>query len=263
MLNGATERNEDAKTWFFRVSFANDRENRYFLMMILTDTSNEQTTDVIAGSATSRAFTMMRARILKGEFLPGEKLKVDELRQQLAIGASPIREALSLLTSAHLVERIDQRGFRVTPVSRQGFDELLKTRCWLEERALRESMAAASQDWEEGLVLAHHRLARSERHQPGSLIDHGEWERLHRRFHQALIAGCGSSILLRFCDELYDQNVRYRHVAGAGAGYQKRDIEAEHSAIATAALTGDADRAVAALVGHYQQTGEYLRQLLD
>ncbi|MGI9492376.1 MAG: GntR family transcriptional regulator, partial [Geminicoccaceae bacterium] len=61
---------------------------------------------------------------------------MDELRQAYGSGSSPIREALSLLTSDGLVERVDQRGFRVSLVSAETFDELLTTRCWLEERAL-------------------------------------------------------------------------------------------------------------------------------
>ena len=35
--------------------------------------------------------------------------------------------------SDHLVERLDQRGFRVAHVSEANFAELLKTRAWLEE----------------------------------------------------------------------------------------------------------------------------------
>ena len=50
-------------------------------------------------------------------------------------------EALSLLTSDYLVERKDQRGFRVLCRCRK-FEELLRTRCWLEDRAIRGYCAA-------------------------------------------------------------------------------------------------------------------------
>ncbi|MBA5764745.1 GntR family transcriptional regulator, partial [Vibrio sp. 404] len=63
------------------------------------------------GSATQRAYQMLRHMIVTGVLRPGEKLKIDALRRKLDTGASPIREALSLLTSDNLVERIDQRGF--------------------------------------------------------------------------------------------------------------------------------------------------------
>ena len=88
-------------------------------------------------SITSRAYAQLRSDIMSGRLEPGRKLKIEELRKLYDVGTSPIREALSLLTSDKFVERIDQRGFRVATVSLSDFDELLKTRCWLEERALR------------------------------------------------------------------------------------------------------------------------------
>ena len=100
-------------------------------------------TDESAGSAsmTSRAYSQMKQDIISGRLHPGQKLKIEELRQKYDTGTSPIREALSLLTSDYLVERKDQRGFRVS-ASAEKFEELLRTRCWLEDRAIRESIAA-------------------------------------------------------------------------------------------------------------------------
>jgi hypothetical protein len=82
------------------------------------------------------------------------------------IGASAIREALSMLISDILVQRIDHRGFRVAEVSLSGFDELLKTRSWLEEQALRESIRLGDISWEEALVLANFHLSRVHRTVP-------------------------------------------------------------------------------------------------
>ncbi|MGI9504370.1 MAG: GntR family transcriptional regulator, partial [Geminicoccaceae bacterium] len=98
---------------------------------------------------TTQVYGRIRADILTGVLEPGRKLKIDDLRQVYGSGSSPIREALSLLTSDRLVERVDQRGFRVALVSAEAFDELLMTRCWLEERALTESIQRGGKDWEE------------------------------------------------------------------------------------------------------------------
>lgn len=87
--------------------------------------------DTSEGSATHHAYRLVRNMIVVGDLKPGEKLKVDGLRERLNTGASPIREALSLLTSDHLVERIDQRGFRTDEVSAHNFREILKLRCVL------------------------------------------------------------------------------------------------------------------------------------
>ena len=104
-------------------------------------------------SSTQRSYRAIRKLIVECEIQPGEKLKIEGLRKRLDTGASPIREALSLLTSEHLVERIDQRGFRAAPTSRDNFDEILELRCDLEHMALRTSIANASEEWEESVVL--------------------------------------------------------------------------------------------------------------
>lgn len=207
-------------------------------------------------SATQRAYLTLRRMIVTSEIAPGEKLKVDALKTRLSTGASPIREALSLLTSDHLVERIDQRGFVVSDCSKADFEDILKLRCSLEDLALRESMAAATNEWDEALLLSHHRMSRANRG------DIEEFERHHKAFHMSLLANCKSQILLRLCDQLYDLNIRYRYLAGTSMNYGKRDVGREHAAILAAAMDRDADLTSERLMRHYRDTGRFLSDKL-
>ena len=210
-------------------------------------------------SMTSQAYTRLRQDIIAGILRPGQKLKIEELRLQYNFGTSPIREALSLLTSDRFVERIDQRGFKVSDVSADEFDELLKTRCWIEEKALRESILHGDSSWEEQVVLATYRLSRVPRYlSKEDFVSNPEWEQRHKHFHMTLISACGSTLLLNFCDQLYDQNVRYRQLSGKKA-YPTRDITAEHGAICDAALARDAELASSLLLEHYNRTGNFLK----
>lgn len=208
-------------------------------------------------SATHKAYSALRRMILIGDFAPGEKLKIDTLRKALDTGASPVREALSLLTSDQLVERIDQRGFRAAATSKANFEEILSLRCHLEDMALRKSIANADQPWEERLVLAHHRMLREGRENVE------DFEARHKAFHMALLANCASPVLMKFCNQLYDLNIRYRYLAGRALGYQKRDIGREHGDILSAAIERDAVLASQRLIDHYEQTGAFLTGLLD
>ncbi|MEP3297168.1 MAG: GntR family transcriptional regulator [Pseudoruegeria sp.] len=208
------------------------------------------------GSATQRAYRKIRQMIVVGELRPGEKLKIDGLRERLETGASPIREALSLLTSDNLVERLDQRGFRTAKVSAENFAEILNLRCTLEDLALRESIARATQDWEEDIVLAHHRMVRSKDSEQET------FEQYHKAFHIALLSNAESPILLKFCSQLYDLNIRYRFLAGSTLNYQRRDVSDEHSGILAAAVARDADTASKKLLNHYKTTGAFLSGLL-
>lgn len=218
---------------------------------------------VVGESLTSQIYARVRADILSGALPPGRKLKIEALRAQYEIGASPLREALSRLSSERLVERLDQRGFRVAATTRSEFEELLATRCWLEERALRESIARGDSTWEEAIVIAYHRLSRQPRsHDAKQFVASRDWEVLHKEFHNALISACGSAILLRFCDDLYDQNIRYRQLAGPMA-YPGRDVNREHENIMKATLDRNADLAIDRLTEHYGRTGAFLAERFD
>jgi DNA-binding GntR family transcriptional regulator len=215
----------------------------------------------VNGTATraTSLYDQLRTDLLDGALQPGSKLAIEALGEHYATSATPLREALNRLVADGLVERREQRGFVVAGISAADLAEITQARCWLEEIALRESIAAHSTAWEEALVLAHHRLART----PRSLADdhfedNPDWEPLHRAFHRALVSGCGSRWLLGFCDQLADQHHRYRRLSAPRA-FAKRGITTEHQQLLEAALAGDADRAVALLRGHFQRTADVIR----
>lgn len=208
-------------------------------------------------SRTSRAYGRIRDDIIRGHLTPGAKLKIEELRSQYEVGATPIREALSLLTADGLVERLDQRGFRVADVSAAEFEELLATRCWVEGRALRLAIERGDKLWEEHIVLARYRLSRSRRTANPASGNNLDWERNHKSFHMSLVSACGSDVLLRLCNQLYDENNRYRFLSRS---YERPEVYAEHENIAEAVLARESEFAVQRLVDHYIRTGELLRQ---
>jgi DNA-binding GntR family transcriptional regulator len=201
----------------------------------------------------------LRQDLLAGALEPGSKLAIEALAERYATSATPLREALNRLVSDGLVQRREQRGFVVAPISAQDLAEITRTRCWLEEVALRESIAARSTAWEEALVLAHHRLARTPRSLSDQQFqDNPDWEPLHRAFHRALIGGCGSRWLLSFCDQLADQHHRYRRLSAPRA-FTKRGVGAEHQQLLEATLAGRADAAVALLKAHFERTARVIQ----
>tara|TARA_R110002111_G_scaffold22169_2_gene50873 strand:- start:238 stop:981 length:744 start_codon:yes stop_codon:yes gene_type:complete len=226
----------------------------------LSDAESDTSAGTKSQSRTSLTYSAMREDIISGALEPGLKLKIEDLSKRYNVGSSPIREALSLLTSDALVSRNDQRGFRVVEVSAGEFDELLKTRIWIEQRALEESIAHGDTEWEENVILATYRLSRVARStSEDSFIANEQWEKLHKQFHMSLLSACGSSILLRFCDQLYDRNTRYRHLSGPSA-YPKRTINDEHTALSDAVIARDCEIAVKLLIEHYSATGNLLRK---
>lgn len=199
-------------------------------------------------------YDRLRNDVLSGVWAPGRKLPMHELREHYQVGASPLREALNRLASEAWVVHNEQRGFSVAEVSDERLQDLLATRSAVESLALERAYAQRTTAWEEKLVLAFHRLSRSPRSmQPDSFEENPEWEQLHRAFHRALLEGCGSALLLGFCDQLYDQAYRYRQLAARKAYKQRNELD-EHRAIFDAVLgarLGDAQRLIAE---HYRRT---------
>lgn len=217
-----------------------------------------QRQDANGGTLASDVYDRLRHDILSGVLPPGEKLRAEYLRERYSVGNSPMREALNRLSSDGLVVREDQKGFHVANVSRSELEELVRTRCWLEEIALRQSIAQGGTSWEENLVLIFHRLSRVPRSSDERTYSaNPEWEARHREFHMALIGASGSRWLAGFCRQLNDQADRYRQFAVA-ASYPKRNELEEHKAIFEAAVNGDADEAVKRLHAHYRRTAEII-----
>ena len=217
-------------------------------------------TPTVNGASTlaTNLYDRLRSDLLAGQHEPGGKLAIEALCGLYATSQTPLREALNRLVADGLVVRREQRGFAVAQISRADLDEITRTRCWLEEIALRESIARRNSAWEEALVLAHHRLTRTPRSlREDRFEDNPAWEPLHRAFHRTLIGGCGSRWLLGFCEQLTDQHHRYRRLSAPRA-FHKRGVKSEHQALLEAALVGDADKAVALLKAHFERTAKVI-----
>ncbi len=192
--------------------------------------------------------------ILNGTLNPDLKLRLQVLKKQYDVGNSPLREALNRLSEKGLVMREENKGFRVAPASEDQLKELIRTRCWLEEIALRESIKNGDDEWEEQVVLAFHRLSRSARYgEEGAGATAREWEQRHSEYHRALLGACGSTLLLDYCIQLDEKTRRYRNLAAVMKHRDRHELD-EHRAMKEAAINRDADQAVELMKGHFEIT---------
>ncbi len=207
------------------------------------------------------AYDKIREDIIYARLAPGEKLRIEDLRARYGLGSTPVREALSRLSSTGLVEATSQRGFRVTPISERDLDDVAMLRIRLETDALRDSIAHGGEAWEADVAAAHHTLSSLERR--GLSREHADfasWEERNRAFHEALISACRSPWTLRFRATIYDQHERYRRISHASASPSRAgDGMREHAAIKEAALKRDVDKACALTESHILRTIEAIR----
>jgi len=220
--------------------------------------ANEEHKETLA----SAVYDRLRQEIITVAIAPGEKLHIRSLCDRFGVGLSPIREALSRLSSEGLVSQSDHRGFAVAGLSEEDLVDLTRARCWVNELAIRNSIANGDAAWEESVVLAFHRLSRTPRFETGSENARSPaWEIAHRNFHSSLIAASGSRRLEQYCEHLFDSSERYRHV-GRKAGIKGENREQEHRALMEAVVARDAEAAAKLIKAHFEHTAELVRKVL-
>jgi GntR family transcriptional regulator, carbon starvation induced regulator len=200
------------------------------------------------------AYRRLRRDIIEGRHLPGAKLRVEHLKDEYAVGAGTLREALALLVSDSLVVAQGQRGFRVAPISLSDIEDITRTRVMLECEALRQSILAGDDAWEASLVGAFHRLTRAEEKLAGDVDGSvNEWEERNRVFHETLIGASTSRWIRHFLAILYRQSERYRRISVLNRPVPQ-DVHEEHERIFKAAIARNVDEATRLLAGHIMRT---------
>lgn len=209
-------------------------------------------------SMTSRTYEQLRSAIITARFRPGEKLRIESLKEELGASLGAVREALARLTSEGLVTAEPQRGFAVSLISRRDLIDLTEARVEIELICLESSIANGDLAWEGRVLSVAHQLSRfSHAIRDPARPDVEKWHRLHERFHDEITSACTNSWWLKLRRQLFIQSERYRRLSGPFAEYD-RDIDAEHRAIADAVLARDAERAKALLADHLRTTTDIL-----
>lgn len=212
---------------------------------------------------TDRAYRTLRAAIVRCEFEPGVRLKIESLSGQYGFSSSPLREALSRLAHEGLVLALEHRGFRVAPIALGALKDLTHMRLLLETDALASAIEHGGDEWESRVVAAFHRLSLVEqRLRPeGPLALNDDWSDRHKNFHLALFSGGNSAILLRTAEMFFVQAERYRRFSALHRR-SSRFKAAEHQALMNAALARKKTEAIELLRAHIGKTTENISAAL-
>ena len=213
------------------------------------------------------AYQVLRDEILRGTLKPGDRLRLADLNDRYRLGLTPIREALMRLASEGLVSWQSYRGASVAGIDIEEFRDMVRARRAIERLCLTQAMELGDAAWEAEIMRSFHLLKRTPFPDSSGVTEtYGTWERVHREFHYALVAACGSPWLLRFWQTLADHSARYRNLrplhsgAGQPAG---RDVEREHEEIVQAVIARDIPAATALVDRHLTQTEEAVARLIE
>lgn len=207
----------------------------------------------------SRCYFRLREGIITGELAPGEKLKVAKLTSLLAVGPTPVREALSRLASTGLITAVDNKGFRVKEVSKDEAHDLYFAFKEMEKIVLRLAIEHGKANWEGEVIASLHRLSLIENSRTAKFAD---WFHANEAFHYSLVSACGSPVLLKIRDDLLQLMGRYTFLSfKSGKQKMKRNHE-EHEKIARAAINRDASTACRLMDAHLSGSSESIAEWL-
>lgn len=195
-------------------------------------------------------YDALRARIVDGGYGPDEPVRIDVVARELEVSQTPVREALARLEATGLVVRAALRGYRVAPLqSDEQIDDLIETRLAIEPLAAARTASVADPAVLEGLAETIREL--------GSVpTDRGReamaaYWRWDERFHELLAEGSGNDYLLAAYRALGGHVQRFRLMGDSGIT-DATDAAREHAAILEAVVSGDAERAGAAMREHIE-----------
>lgn len=202
---------------------------------------------VEGGVASSRIAAHLRDAILRGELRPGDRIRQEEVAEQLGASRVPVREALRILEAEGLTEHEAHKGARVPRLSQHEVDMIYQMRERLEPLALIESLPHLGD-----ADLAH---VTELQEQIEANEDLDRFLELDREFHLSTYTGCTLDPLMSMVTRLWNSTQHYRraYVALGGAG-RMWVVNAEHRLILDAVERRDPVDAERYLGGHIRRT---------
>ncbi len=204
----------------------------------------------------------LQAAILSGDLPPGTRLRIRDVAEQLGTSVMPVREAMTRLEEAGLVESLPYRGAIVRAFSPDEMLDVYDVRSMLEAEAARRGGENADE------ALVSRMVARYARARDAIEVgNHVAFLDRDEEFLQELYAAAGNLVLLETIRSLWRRSRSFKlfGVRGESAGdpstllgYQDDLIEAVNQgdgALAARVVTESIGRATAAIRNGLRGTG--------
>jgi len=208
-------------------------------------------------------FDVLHEKIISGTYKPGDWLRQDDIATQLGVSMTPVREALDLLVSAGVAERVPYRGVRVREMSTKDVVEAYGLRLILEAVIAQE---AARNITDEQIQALERMLDQMKTH--GTLKEMSDERKLSREFHSAIAAASKNELLIKLYDIvanafpdwlLYEALFRNPELL---ADSTARTLK-EHIAIVEALKKREPIRAAQKSIEHVMDSGKWLEEYLE
>ena len=197
-------------------------------------------------------YQLLRERILRYDFVPGQRLDLAELETSLQISRTPLKNALTRLEAEGLVEIQARRGTFVTALSPEKLDEAYKIRSAFElyvALCLFKYLTPNDFAFFDEMRYSLNDLAETGATNWHSVI--GEYLVFDQQLHERFVARGGTPRMLQLFQQM-NVHMQLTHIVPR---FQPRDFEAmhfEHEQIFAALDDRSPERLSAALLNHLE-----------
>ena len=198
----------------------------------------------------------LRDDIIRGDLVPGQHLRLEEIAARFDVSTMPVREALRDLEAEGLVTIFPHRSAVVTQLSADDLQDIYDIRATLEEMATRLAVPLVTKATLTELTSL---VEQIEDH----LSDVATLVKLNHQFHLTLYAASGRRHLCELNRILRYRTQHYLHAFIIELGRMPQ-AQVEHRAVLEACKHSDAEQAGTIIHDHVAQVGhaivEYVRQ---
>lgn len=203
------------------------------------------------GAAAAHVADRIREAIIRGEYLPGARIRQEELALDSGASRVPVREALRMLEAEGLVTLVANTGAWVSSLSLSECEEIYRVRERVEPLLLR--MSAPGLDDLTLDRLDELAVLMSETNDPETFLE------LDREFHLLTYTGADTVVLTELVHRLWNRTQSYRRIyTGLMDARARRTVHDEHRLIVGALRDHDIDAAESLLAGHIRRTRRQL-----
>jgi len=205
--------------------------------------------DPVRATVVDQTVEKIRDAIKHGRYAPGQRLVEADLTLDLGASRGPLREALSRLSAEGLIDIEPYRGAVVRRFSRSDVVELFEVRTALESEAA--SLAAQRID-----IGDHRKLMTAAVKSMGAFRsgdEHSAYPGQNSAFHATIMLIADNSLLAELADQLHTKAywLQFRQLL---TNHTRKTSLADHDAISSAILAGDAKKASNAMRRHIKRS---------
>ena len=206
-------------------------------------------------TATHRAIEGVRDLIMEHKMLPGQQIRQEELATQLALGLSPLREALRALEAEGLLVHSANHGYFVVRLSAPEMQQVYLMRRVIEAEVLRRLDHVTEADVAELRELNESLRQAIESESISLMLAE------NRRFHFKIFSMSGMSLAQNYLEQLWHLSESYR-ATYLWLPETRARILAEHELMISQIEAGDFEGLVEAANQHRSRAEERVADLL-